>query len=79
MTKHIKLRLQRSNVLKTYTLAGFEPGIFCSACGRDDHYATPRVWNSRNFYVKNIEDIHLGLGRTERNPFFGFGRILLTD
>jgi hypothetical protein len=25
----------------TYTLAGFEPGIFCSVGGRDDHYATP--------------------------------------
>jgi hypothetical protein len=22
---------------KTYTLAGFEPGIFCSLGGRDDH------------------------------------------
>jgi hypothetical protein len=26
---------------KPYTLAGFEPGIFCSVGGRDDHYATP--------------------------------------
>jgi hypothetical protein len=26
---------------KPYTLAGFEPGIFCSEGGRDDHYATP--------------------------------------
>jgi hypothetical protein len=24
--------------LKTYTLAGFEPGIYCSVGGRDDHY-----------------------------------------
>jgi hypothetical protein len=23
-----------------YTLAEFEPGIFCSVGGRDDHYAT---------------------------------------
>jgi hypothetical protein len=22
-------------------MAGFEPGIFCSVGGRDDHYATP--------------------------------------
>jgi hypothetical protein len=26
---------------KPYTLAGFEPGIFCSGGGRDSHYATP--------------------------------------
>jgi hypothetical protein len=26
---------------KSYTLAGFEPGIFCFWGGRDDHYATP--------------------------------------
>jgi hypothetical protein len=25
---------------KPYTLAGFEPGFFCSVGGRDDHYAT---------------------------------------
>jgi hypothetical protein len=28
------------NSLKPYTLAGFEPGIFCSVGGRDDHYTT---------------------------------------
>jgi hypothetical protein len=27
--------------LKTYTVAGFEPGNFWSRGGRDDHYATP--------------------------------------
>jgi hypothetical protein len=27
--------------LNTYTLVGFEPVIFCSGGGRDDHYATP--------------------------------------
>jgi hypothetical protein len=27
--------------LKPYNLAGFELRIFCSVCGRDDHYATP--------------------------------------
>jgi hypothetical protein len=27
---------------KTYTLARFEPGLFCSVGGRDDHYAMPR-------------------------------------
>jgi hypothetical protein len=26
---------------RPYTLAGFEPGIFCSVGGRDDHYTTP--------------------------------------
>jgi hypothetical protein len=26
---------------KPYTLAGLEPGIICSAGGRDDHYTTP--------------------------------------
>jgi hypothetical protein len=41
---HIKLWQQHCNVYipkKPYTLAGFEPGIFCSVGGRDDHYATP--------------------------------------
>jgi hypothetical protein len=44
MTIHIKLWQQHFNVYnpKTpYTLAGFEPGIFCSVGGRDDHYGTP--------------------------------------
>jgi hypothetical protein len=27
-------------VKNTFTLAGFEPGIFCSLGGRDDHYTT---------------------------------------
>jgi hypothetical protein len=26
--------------LKPFTLGGFEPVIFCSGGGRDDHYAT---------------------------------------
>jgi hypothetical protein len=26
---------------KPHALAGFEPGIFCSGGGTDDHYATP--------------------------------------
>jgi hypothetical protein len=26
-----------------YTMAGFDPGIFFSVGGRDDHYATPPV------------------------------------
>jgi hypothetical protein len=38
MTKHIKFRQQHCKV-KPYTLAGFEPGIFCSGGGRDDDYA----------------------------------------
>jgi hypothetical protein len=33
--------LQRINFKKPYTLAGFEPRIFYSVGGRDDHYATP--------------------------------------
>jgi hypothetical protein len=42
---HIKLWQQHCTVKipkdLTYTLAGFEPGIFCSVGGRDDHYASP--------------------------------------
>jgi hypothetical protein len=44
---HIKLWKQLCNehmkIPKnlSYTLAGFEPWIFCSVGGRDDHYATP--------------------------------------
>jgi hypothetical protein len=30
-------------VIKPYTLAGFEPGIFCFGGGLDDHYATARA------------------------------------
>jgi hypothetical protein len=44
ITMHIKFWKQHCNLFKTlkpYTLAGFEPGIFCSVGGRDDHYATP--------------------------------------
>jgi hypothetical protein len=44
MTMNFKFRQQHCNVLRPkqpYTLAGFEPGIFCSGGGRDDHYATP--------------------------------------
>jgi hypothetical protein len=33
--------LQCKNSYNPYTLAGFEPGIFCSVGGRDDHYAAP--------------------------------------
>jgi hypothetical protein len=31
---------------KPHTLAGFEPGIFCSVGGRDDHNTSPpgRLW-----------------------------------
>jgi hypothetical protein len=31
--------LQCIKASKPYTLAGFEPGIFCSGCVRNDHYA----------------------------------------
>jgi hypothetical protein len=43
ITMHIKFCQQHCNVyiaLKLYTVAGFEPGIFCSVGRRDDHYAT---------------------------------------
>jgi hypothetical protein len=33
--------LQCINSLKPFTLAGFEPGIFCSLGGCDDYYTTP--------------------------------------
>jgi hypothetical protein len=33
--------LQCIKTNKPYTLGGFEPGIFCSVGGRDDHFATP--------------------------------------
>jgi hypothetical protein len=36
--------LQWIDSQKSYTQAGFEPGIFCSVGGRDDHYATPPGW-----------------------------------
>jgi hypothetical protein len=44
MTMHIKLWQQHCNLQipkNPYTIAGFEPGIFCSVDGRDDHNATP--------------------------------------
>jgi hypothetical protein len=34
---------------KPYTLAGFEPWIFCSGGGRDGHYATPPGQNINLF------------------------------
>jgi hypothetical protein len=43
ITMHIKFCQQHCIVYKTlkpYTLAGFEPGLFCSVGGRDGHYAT---------------------------------------
>jgi hypothetical protein len=35
------------------TLAGFEPGIFCSGGGRDDHYATPPGHQPKNVSEKD--------------------------
>jgi hypothetical protein len=37
--------LQCINSKRPYTLTGFEPGIFCSVGGRDDHYTTPQGEN----------------------------------
>jgi hypothetical protein len=36
----------------TYTLVGFEPGIFCSGGGRNDHYATP------SYYILLLESLN---------------------
>jgi hypothetical protein len=68
MTMHIKLLQQHCNVKipkKPYTLAGFEPEIFCSVGGRDDHYATPpghqglplNIYFQTFFYTAKVSDI----------------------
>jgi hypothetical protein len=45
--------LQCSNSPKpSDTLAGFEPGIFCSIGGRDDHYTTPPGQIKKDFANK---------------------------
>jgi hypothetical protein len=36
---------------KPYTLAGFEPGIFCSVGERDDKYATPPWRRCQSYWV----------------------------
>jgi hypothetical protein len=36
--------------IKTYALAGFEPGILCSGGGRDDHYAAPEQFMFENTF-----------------------------
>jgi hypothetical protein len=47
--------LQCINSLKPYTLAGFEPGIFCSVGGPDDHYATPpRQGTAKHFKTRKF-------------------------
>jgi hypothetical protein len=49
MAMHSKLWQQHCHVYFPYnliTLAGFEPGIFCSVGGRDDHRYTPPVARS---------------------------------
>jgi hypothetical protein len=38
----MKFSQQHCNNIKPNTLAGFEPGIFSSVGGRDDHYIMPR-------------------------------------
>jgi hypothetical protein len=40
MTTHTKFDKSTAMHKDLYTLAGFEPGNFCSGGGRDDHYAT---------------------------------------
>jgi hypothetical protein len=46
--------LQFINSYKPYTLAGIEPGIFCSVGGRDDHYATPRQGQFKIIYMPGL-------------------------
>jgi hypothetical protein len=42
--------------MKPYTLAGFEPGNFCSWGGRDDHYAkTPSFVETADIESVSIE------------------------
>jgi hypothetical protein len=50
--------LQCVKTLKPYALSGFEPGIFCSASGRDDHYATPPGQMGRGafFICQNLSE-----------------------
>jgi hypothetical protein len=51
---------QRIKAKQPYTLEGFEPGIFCSGCGHDDHYATPpRAILSYSLLLKNDESFYL--------------------
>jgi hypothetical protein len=46
-TRHCNSRVEKSNpateyiIVEAYTLAGFEPTLFRSGGGRDDHNATP--------------------------------------
>jgi hypothetical protein len=44
--------------LKPYTLEGFEPGIFWSGCGRDDHYSRAS-WNAFVFAGFLTKLVHL--------------------
>jgi hypothetical protein len=45
--------------LNKFHPAGFEPGIFCSGGGRDDHYATPR----RTMYVSILYQMNTYIRR----------------
>jgi hypothetical protein len=47
--QHCKVHI---NSEKPYTLAGFEPGIFCSVGGCDDHYTMP-PWQKKFFLVSS--------------------------
>jgi hypothetical protein len=55
--------------IQTYTLAGFEPGIFCSVGGRNDHYATPPEPNA---FLSNLMHTF-----TAENDSPKFGGLLL--
>jgi hypothetical protein len=41
-------------IYKPYTLAGFEPGIFCFVGGREDNYATLQGHLNRKHTLKNL-------------------------
>jgi hypothetical protein len=51
-----------------YTLTGFEPGIFCSGGGRDNHYATPS-WYFWNTFLSWYFQHNLSWSPSFWNPF----------
>jgi hypothetical protein len=49
------------DLILPYTLAGFEPGIFCTVGGRDDHYATPPGLFCKTFIVEKCSKNYCGI------------------
>jgi hypothetical protein len=47
MTMRIKIFTTVLQSIRTYTLAGFEPRIFCSGGRRDDHYTHMLCWQGK--------------------------------